>query len=378
MKITEAGLRELADQIHERVSGEGMTPLKRFEISNQFSEPDRIPVILQIHDHAARLAGLPVREICEDPSAHVYSQLVAILKYGHDLPCSFADCYNIEVEALGTPLVYSGDMLPEISHRILRKRSDLERLTMPDFSRSGRMPWVLEVNAMLGDLLGDIMGAYAAVTAPFSIAVNLRGYEQLIMDIMEDREFVHQLMEFCTQLAAGFGQIQLKNGAMATSIIDAWASPPLVSMEIFDEFVLPYTARAIGILSPAGASWGGIWGCSFLPNWRDLVRRVISAGSRNVRAFGEDFDRKPEIDPVEFKSILKTHRRPMLYCFTAQFISQGSPAEISEKAREVITKIGSGGGVTMYGAMVPKETPPENVLSLVNASKQFGSYPIST
>jgi hypothetical protein len=51
------------------------------------------------------------------------------------------------------------DMFPEISEHILLKRSDLERLSMPDFSRSGRMPWVLEVNAMLADLLGDIMTA---------------------------------------------------------------------------------------------------------------------------------------------------------------------------------------------------------------------------
>jgi uroporphyrinogen decarboxylase len=376
MKITEARLRQLADQIHERVAQEAMTPLKRFEISNRFCEPDRIPVILQIHDHAARLAGLAVREICENPSAHVYSQLVALLEYGHDLPCGFADCYNVEVEALGAPLVYAADMFPEIGERILRNRSDLERLALPDFSRSGRMPWVLEVNAMLADLLGDIMGAYAAVTAPFSIAANLRGYEQLIADIMEDREFAHQLMEFCTRIAAGFGQIQLEHGAMATSIIDAWASPPLVSMEIFDEFVLPYTARAIGMLSPPGASWGGIWGCSYLPDWRDLVRRVIAAGSRNVRAFGEDFQRKPGIDPVEFKSILKTHRRPMLYCVTAGFMSQGTPSEICDKVKTVIRQIGSGGGVTMYGAMVPQETPPENVRAFVNASKQIGRYPI--
>jgi len=375
MKIKETKLRELAVQIHERVSREQMTPLKRFEISNQFSEPDRIPVILQIHEHAARLAGLTVREICEDPSAHVYAQLVAILEYGHDLPCSFADCYNIEVEALGTSLVYSGDMFPEIGKHILSKSSDLERLAMPDFSRSGRMPWVLEVNSLLKNLLGDIMGAYAAVTAPFSIAVNLRGYEQLIVDIKEDPDFVHRLMEFCTRLSADFGQIQLKNGAMATSIIDAWASPPLISLEIFDEFVLPYTARTIGMLSPTGASWGGIWGCSFLPDWRDLVRRVISSGSQNVRAFGEDFERRPDIDPVEYKSILEAHRRPMLYCVTAKLISRGSPAEISGKVREAITKIGSGGGITIYGAMVPKETPPENVRALVNTSREFGRYP---
>jgi len=59
----------------------------------------------------------------------------------------------------------------------------------------------------------------------------------------------------------------------------------------------------------------------------------------------------------------------------ARFISQGSPAGISDKAREVVAKIGSGAGVTLYGAMVPKETPPANVLSLAKAAKPFGSYP---
>jgi uroporphyrinogen decarboxylase len=377
MRFKDVQLRELADRVRERVATERMTPLQRFGISNRFEEPDRVPIIFQIQEHAAHLAGIPVREICEDPSAHVYSQLVAILEYGYDLPCSFADCYNVEVEALGAPLAYCRDGFPEIGQRILGKRTDLEKLAMPDFHTAGRMPWVLDVNGMIKDLLGDILGAYAAVTAPFSIAVNLRGYEQLIMDMTEDRDFVHRLMEFCTRLAAGFASVQLKHGAMATSIIDAWASPPLVSLKVFDEFVLPYTARAIGMLSPPGASWGGIWGCSYLADWRDLVRRVIAAGSSNVRAFGEDFERKPDIDPVEFKSILKGHGKPMLYCITAKLISRGSPQEISKKTREVLGRIGPGGGVTMYGAIVPKETPPENVHAMVRTTKEIGRYPIS-
>ena len=115
----------------------------------------------------------------------------------------------------------------------------------------------------------------------------------------------------------------------------------------------------------------------YFPSKRDLVRRVISAGSTNVRAFGEDFQRKPEMDPVEFKSILKAHGRPMLYCLTARFMSQGSPAQISDKTRAVIARIGAGGGVTLYGAMVPQETPSENVRAFVAAARQFGRYPVS-
>ncbi len=253
-KITEKHLLTLAEQVHDQVTRQQLTPLQRFRISNSFHQPDRVPIILQIHEHAARLCGLPVRRICQDPIAHVYCQLNALLEYGYDLPCSFADCYNIEVEALGAPLVYTGDRFGEVQQHIIKQPSDLDSLTMPDFTKAGRIPWTLEVNRLLKQLLGDIMGAYAAVTAPFSIAVNLRGYQQLMLDIVENRSFVHRLMEFCTQLCAGFAQIQLQHGAMATSIIDAWASPPLVSLKLFDEFVLPYTARVIGMLAPSGAS----------------------------------------------------------------------------------------------------------------------------
>jgi len=375
VKITETELKRLAEQVHERIDREAMTPVQRFAVSNRFEEPDRVPVILQIHEHAARVAGLPVRRICEDPVAHVYSQLVALLEYGHDLPCAFADCYNVEVEALGTPLRYTGDRFPEIARHLLAERGDLDALTLPDFRRDGRMSWVLEVNRLLKELVGDVMGAYAAVTAPFSIAVNLRGYEALMMDMLEAPDFVHRLMEFCVQLAAGFARVQLEHGAMATSIIDAWAAPPLVSLEIFDEFVLPYTSRVVGMLTPPGASWGGIWGCSAVPHWRSLVRRVIASGSTNVRAFGLDLEKRPDIDLAEYKALLTAHRKPMLCCVTARLLSRGTPAEIEKKVGELIAAAAPGGGFTLYGAMVPIETPPENVHAFVEAGKRLGRYP---
>ncbi len=68
----------------------------------------------------------------------------------------------------------------------------------------------------------------------------------------------------------------------------------------------------------------------------------------------------------------------MLYCLTARLISQGSQAEISNKVNEVIAKIGAGGGITIYGAMVPKEAPPENVHALVKTARESGRYPIAS
>ena len=368
------GIEELTWRVRERIASEPMTPLERLRKSNRFEEPDRVPILLQIHEYAARLAGLSVKDICTSPVAHVYSQLVGLDRYGHDLPCAFVDVYNIEAEALGCRLHYPGETFPEIVERAITKKSDLAKLSVPDGTRDGRMPWVLEVNDILGEKLGDVMGIYGAVSAPFSIAANLRGFEQLMVDVYEDPDFVHALMELVTEVVISFGRLQVERGAMSTTLIDAWAAPPLLNLSLFDEFVLPYTARALGALKPPGVSWGGIWGCSYLKDWRALIRRVIAAGSGNVRAFGLDTERG--VDLAEMKEFLTRYRRPMLCTVTAELMHSGPPEHIAEKTREYIRTAAPGGGFTIYAAMVPIETPPEHLDAFISTARQFGTYPI--
>ncbi len=365
---------ELTGKVRERIASEPMTPLERLRMSGRFEEPDRVPILLQIHEYAARAAGLPVKTICTSPIAHVYSQLLALDRYGHDLPCAFADVYNIEAEALGCTLHYPGETFPEIAERAVTEPGDLAKLTIPDGTRAARMPWVLEVNDILGEKLGDVMGIYGAVSAPFSVAANLRGFEQLLVDMYDDPDFVHALMDFVTEVVVSFGKLQVERGAQSTTLIDAWAAPPLLSLELFDEFVLPYTARALGALKPPGVSWGGIWGCSHLKDWRSLIRRVIAAGSGNVRAFGLDTERG--VDLGEMKELLTRHRRPMLCTITAELMHSGPPERIAEKTREYIQKAAPGGGFVIYAAMVPIETPPEHLDAFISAARTFGTYPI--
>jgi len=368
------GIEELSAKVRARFRSEPMTPLARIQKSARFEEPDRVPILLQIHEHAARIAGLSVQAIATSAVAHVYSQLFALDRYGHDVPCSFVDVYNIEAEALGCSLRYPGETFPEIVERAVKAKADLGHLRMPDPTRDGRMPLVLEVSDMLRERLGDLCGVNVLVTAPFSVAANLRGFEQLIVDIYEDPDFVHRLLEFASEVVIEFGRVLIRHGATSTTVIDAWAAPPLVNLALFDEFVLPYTARVLGALKPPSVSWGGIWGYSYLADWRALTRRLIAAGSGNLRLFGEDIERG--VDLTEVKALLTGYRRPMLCCITAQLLRSGPPARIAEKTREYIERAAAGGGFTMYAAMVPIETPPEHLDAFIAAARTFGTYPI--
>ena len=60
-------IAEAAEKLREKLSAEEMTPLERMRAAGSFREADRVPVILQIHEYAARIAGMRVEEICRDP-----------------------------------------------------------------------------------------------------------------------------------------------------------------------------------------------------------------------------------------------------------------------------------------------------------------------
>ena len=374
MSETLGKIKKATSRLREKLSREEMTPLERMRAAARFEEPDRVPVILQIHEYAARAAGMAVSEVCVDPEKHVLSQILAMERYGHDLPCAFADSYNVEAEALGCRLQFFEDRLPEIVERSVKEPADLARLRVPDPHSAGRMPWIFEVNGLLAEHLGGLVSPYAAVSAPFSLACSIRGYENVIADIAADPEFAHSLMEFCTQVSTAYAREQLAGAAMSVSLIDAWASPPLVNMEIFDEYVLPYTSRAIGAVTPPGANWGGIWGAGVIDDWRKLIRRVIAAGSTNVRAFGEDLDRGVPLG--ELKEICRAHGRPILATVTASMMARGTPEAIESAVAALIRSGAAGGGFVLYGAMVPIDTPHENLVRFVESARRLGRYPL--
>jgi len=68
----------------------------------------------------------------------------------------------------------------------------------------------------------------------------------------------------------------------------------------------------------------------------------------------------------------------MLCCVTAKLLAYGSCEDIESKVKEVMAQAAAGGGLILYGAMVPIETPPENIHAFVRAGKRFGTYPISS
>jgi len=97
---------------------------------------------------------------------------------------------------LGQKVIYLPGGIPDTdrTNLLITKPSDLNHISPPDPYKSGRMPWVPGINKNFQDLTGKLERAF--FTAPFSLAVNIRGYENLMADMYERPAFVHRLFEF--------------------------------------------------------------------------------------------------------------------------------------------------------------------------------------
>jgi uroporphyrinogen decarboxylase len=372
-----SGLRQridrLSEEIRERVSREPMTPLERARVNDRCEQPDRIPVALQVHDQLARLCGFSVKEICTDPQRLIFSQLYGLKLYGHDSTRARVDTYNLEAEACGSRVKFPEDSLPVIIDYAIKNPKDLRDLKIPDPHKAGRLPVVLEAQSLLLEELGGIFSIGIATTAPFSMAANLRGFTNLVMDTRTDRGFVHDLLDFCSEVIVEYVRAQQELlGRNPPTLVDAYASISLTGPRIFEEFVVPHTSKLLHMFSPNG-SWEGVWGLGEVANWKTVFSKILGTGTGVVQVLPPD---TLKINLREAKRMAFKEKRVLDTGVDAELIRFGSERSISLRVRNHLRAIAPKGGASLFGVMIPYDTPPERVKFFVDQAKRYGTYPI--
>jgi uroporphyrinogen decarboxylase len=363
---------DLVEKIRLKATTEELTPLERVLKVAALQEPDRVPVLTQLHDHAARISGVSVKEMATDPKKLVYAQLFGLEKYHFDGIVIGVDIYNVEVESVGTTLSFPDWSIPIITKHAINDRKDLKHLSMPDPEKDGRMPYLLEASRFYHEKLGDLFPFSGNVTAPFSIAVNLRGFVNLLKDFREDPDFAHQLMRFATDLCIIWGETQKRVVGFNVTLVDAWGTLPNISPKLFDEFSLPYTTYAMGRLK---CSCNSICrGLRLFPDWTFWARKVFSMGVSSFTVFQEDLE--AGIDLAKVKQFALQHGRSFAALYDPTIIQSGTCAEIREKTHEYMRICAKGGAFLLIPNNIPAIAPPENVSCFVESIHKFGKYPI--
>jgi len=217
------------------------------------------------------------------------------------------------------------------------------------------------------------VSVHAELFSPFSQFLELLGYTNALMALIEDPGKVKACLEALAEGTITLGRGQAAAGADAILISSAFAGAGFISPKHYAEFVLPYEKKVIeGIRSQYDIriythTCGAIG---------DRLELMAATGTNGIDTLDP-----PPLGTVELaearrqtfgRLFLKGNIDPV------NAVLMGTPEQVLEAARERILTAGPGGGYILSTACsVAPAAPPENILKLREAVERWGRYPIA-
>jgi len=337
----------------------------------------RIMIGAQSNDHSAYLAGVSSKRFFTDAKTFARVQLLVTEYYRLDAVSNFWDVYNIEAEALGQKIVYHPGGIPDAdrSQPLIREPSDLDRISPPDPYASGRMPWVREINKRYLEITGRLDRVY--FSAPFSIAANIRGYENLVNDMFESPRFVHRLFEFlCDDVIVPFVEVmrsEIGNPDLLIDGRDAWASPPMITLDMMDEYVVAYTRRLRERLGDNVISRGN-WGDAQSRDPERFFSQKLTCSPGSLSVLDPDLF---AVGPARVKAFADRHDASVTAGVDATLLQTGPVEAIVERIKLYIDRMARDGRCMIHLNQIPAATPPEHIHAAVAACHTYGRLPIA-
>lgn len=160
--------------------------------------------------------------------------------------------------ALGCNIQFHAKGDPSVEGTVIKQPEDIRNLKMPDPYQDGLMPRVLAtIDHMRGN--SDLPISFTDPQGPLNIALCLCGVENLFVWMYDAPNFVHELMEFCTEVFIQWVEIQRlhigqahRTGAFPHGIVlpekfgGIWLADDdctIISASLYKEFVVPYNSK---------------------------------------------------------------------------------------------------------------------------------------
>jgi MtaA/CmuA family methyltransferase len=198
-------------------------------------------------------------------------------------------------------------------------------------------------------VMGWVEGALAE-------AADVRGMSQLMTDLYDRPEWVHDLLETCVEAEIAFARAQVAAGAGIIGLGDAVASQ--VSPRAYREFALPYEQRIFGAVHEMGA----LARLHICGNTSRLVADMCQSGADII-----DLDWM--VDMRRAAAIMGDTAAPCGNHDPVAVMLSGTPEEVRAAVRAEL-EAGGPRCISMAGCEIPDATPYANLLAHRDALRE--------
>jgi uroporphyrinogen decarboxylase len=384
-----------------------MTPRERVLSAIHHEQPDRVPLVIGV-SNATGIKMKPYQGIkalagIEAPDEYLYDwpelgtalvdeatlqrlhsdvrgvtdlEPAAVLKRNRARE-PHSDC--IDSWGSGQFEITPGDWFPGIHPLADATTSDeIEQYPhWPDMSDPTRIAHVQETARRLAEDNRYAILATPWLLFPFERAQAMQGMEAFLLNLAAQPDFARALLEkiahYCKELMGRFlGELGDNVDIIKIGDDLGIQRGTMISPKMYRDIIKPIHADFIEFIRSRTRAKILFHSCGDVANLLDDFVEI-----------GIDI-----LNPVQTSSgglsdlfnIKKRFGKNLVFCGgidTHRVLPFGTPAEVRDEVRRVMTLLGPGGGC-LIGAVhtIMNDVPPENVLAMVDAVEEFGRYPL--
>ena len=336
-----------------------MNGFQRVMKALRFEPADRVAIIPELIQHNLDVAGIPHSTYSSDGAAMAKVILEGLKAYETDAVYVSSDNYLI-VEAMGGKVNLPYDDPPVLLHPAASSIEDAVQLEPLDVKK-GRIPVILEATRILRDILKDEVFVKTCIdSAPFSAAAALLGPQEFMINLIDEPELCHELLEVCLESAVRYGIAAAEAGAHGLAFGDS--ASVLISRSMYSEFALPYAVRAISTLKEKTGLPVFYHVCG---NTKHILDLMVDTGADCI-----------EIDSLVPMALAKEKANGRCAVegnvSTIEAFYEGTPEDVRREAYSIIDLFGRDGGLILSSACeIPRHSKRENVRALTDAALNY-------
>ena len=208
--------------------------------------------------------------------------------------------------------------------------------------------------------------------AEFMWAADLLRLDNLLVAFLENPPLAHEVLELVNEFAVHLVRRAVRAGAEIVMLGDdyAYKSGPMMSPRVYKEFLQHRLARVVQAVHEEGAfcvkhSDGNLW---------PILEMILETGVDGINP----------LEPVAGMDIGEVKRKyGERVCLIGnidcgELLSRGSPEDVIQTVKDTIRQAAPGGGYIMSSSnTIHSSVNPENYRAMIEATHQYGTYPIT-
>lgn len=259
------------------------------------------------------------------------------------------------------------EMIPYPVEGPIKTEEDLRNYQAPDPAVDGSLLLLKEAaKRFKGDKAICWVGRDAFITPTY-----LRGMDNLLMDFVLNPRFAAGVIDLCLDHALRLNEMAIKAGAEVVVLADdyAWRNGPFMSPEHFRQFVLPGLRKCVKSVKDNGAycikhTDGNLW---------SILDMIVGTGIDGINP----------LEPIAYMDIGEVKAKygdrvavvGNIDC--GHVLSEASVEEVKAAVKECISEAAPGGGhIISSSNSIHSSVKPENYAVMLEATREYGRYPI--